>query len=118
MKLKTRLIVAGLTLWILGIAVLLNDGAGAFFGQMSNGTCDYYTMTHADVCENLPVNGTCYVVYDYIAASVTEETDKYTGKQTSTDNAYYYVTDFSCFKVPLPAIDISDDLKPAYTFET
>ena len=91
MKLKTRLIVTGLTMWIVIMALCLSSGSGAFFSQMANGTCDYYTMTHSDLQKNLPVNGTCYVVYDCIATYVTSETNKTTGKTTETDSAYYYV---------------------------
>lgn len=91
MKLKTRLIITALTIWITVMALCLSSGAGVFFSQMANGTCDYYTMTNKDLKKNLPVNGTCYVVIDCIATYVTEETNKTTGKTTEKDSAYYYI---------------------------
>lgn len=90
MAIKQRLILAVVFLWLSAIIFCLGSGGGVFFSQMSNGTTELYSLEASAMQKNMPVNGECYVVYELIASSVTEETSKYTGKTTETTNAYYY----------------------------
>ena len=89
-RLKTRLIVTVMTIWIFSIIGFLAEGAGAFFSKMSYGTCDYLTMTDSDLQKNRPIEGTIFYA-ELIAEGYTETTNKNTGKvESTTVNEEYY----------------------------
>ena len=95
MNIKQRLILAVAFLWIFAIIFCLGSGAGTFFSQMSNGTTELYSLEVSKMQKSMPINGECYMVYDILASSVTEETSKYTGRTKETTNAYYYIIPLS-----------------------
>ena len=80
-------------MWVVVMVMLLAGSSGVFFAQLGKTPLNFDTLTYDDVSKGRAVQGECYIVYDIISYGYTEETNKYTGKTTTTTNDYFWVVD-------------------------
>ena len=108
MKLKPRLIISLVAIYLAFTYILFSAGVGAYTVNKGKQPLDFEELTISDVKEWRAVKGDCYVAYDLIG--YTEKSDD----DTTTTTDYYWLVDCGDNDLMLLKTSASDDLSDCF----